>query len=258
MKHFTGLDHVELMLNYCGYANAKYNPTNPIVLIGPSHLNGPGNKLSGDLKAASKNYKNGKIKFKGIKEIYSHYKFSDLTRHKAIVLIPYQISVMTFFEYYRMGIPIFAPSLKLLVRWQKEMTLLGELSWNCVYGKCKEKSRISAADNSPHKYDPNDIYNEESLMHWLPYADYYQIPNILLFDNWNDLLRQIEDTNFKEVSSHMMTENERLLSELRVKWLDAIARAFPEKEERPKQVFETWEQAMQHYYPEADDIYSKC
>ena len=41
-----------------------------------------------------------------------------LARHPAVVVIPYTKSVMTFFEMYRMNIPMFAPSLSLLVSWE--------------------------------------------------------------------------------------------------------------------------------------------
>ena len=43
-----------------------------------------------------------------------------LATHPAIVVVPYTKSVMSFFELYRMNIPLFAPSLELLVQWERD------------------------------------------------------------------------------------------------------------------------------------------
>ena len=46
------------------------------------------------------------------------YEYTQLASHPAFVVVPYTKSTMTFFEIYRMGLPIFVPSLNLLVRWE--------------------------------------------------------------------------------------------------------------------------------------------
>jgi hypothetical protein len=79
------------------------------------------------------------IQFAKIRDLYSHFEYSDLVAHPAIVLIPYQVrkgpslcklqvaghqgvtwqvSIMSIFEYYRMAIPLFVPSPSLLAKWQ--------------------------------------------------------------------------------------------------------------------------------------------
>ena len=44
-----------------------------------------------------------------------------LALYKALVYVPYQTSVMSFFEIYRQNIPIFTPSAGLLIRWELEV-----------------------------------------------------------------------------------------------------------------------------------------
>lgn len=53
----------------------------------------------------------------------ARYKYEDLTQYTAVMVIPYQCSIMSVFEFYRMGIPLIVPSLDLLTRWHME--------WRC-------------------------------------------------------------------------------------------------------------------------------
>jgi hypothetical protein len=46
-----------------------------------------------------------------LRELYSEYEFEQLASHPAVLLLPYTKSVMTFFELYRMAVPLYAPSL---------------------------------------------------------------------------------------------------------------------------------------------------
>jgi len=53
-----------------------------------------------------------------LRSMYPHYQYTDLTAHRGIVYVPYQVSVMSLFEQYRMNIPLFFPTIDLLTRWQ--------------------------------------------------------------------------------------------------------------------------------------------
>ena len=52
------------------------------------------------------------------------YEYTQLASHPAVIVVPYTKSTMTFFELYRMGLPIFVPSLALLVRWELQRHVL--------------------------------------------------------------------------------------------------------------------------------------
>ena len=82
---------------------------------------------------------------------------------------------MSIMEYYRMGLPVFAPSLRLLVDWQMNFKVMDELLWNCVQQSCEKPTVIKAHRDSPHVgTDPNDIMNKTNLLYWLRFADFYQ------------------------------------------------------------------------------------
>ena len=68
------------------------------------------------------------MQFKRIRDLYPRFEYSDLASHPAIVLIPYQVSIMSIFEYYRMAIPLFVPTPSLLAKWQLEHRILSEVS----------------------------------------------------------------------------------------------------------------------------------
>lgn len=74
------------------------------------------------------------LRLSGIRELYPrHYEYAALARHPAAVLLPYQVSVMSFFEYYRMGLPMFVPSPQLLVQWHMKYRVLNERLYVCMY-----------------------------------------------------------------------------------------------------------------------------
>ena len=76
-----------------------------------------------------------------IRALYpSLYEYSELARHPAAVLLPYQLSVMTFFELYRMNIPLFAPSPELLARWHLDFRVLNERLLTIFYSHLKKFS----------------------------------------------------------------------------------------------------------------------
>ena len=62
----------------------------------------------------------GALKFKRMHELYPTYRWQEILSHPAMVLIPYQVSTMSFFELYRMNMPLFVPSLRLLCAWVRE------------------------------------------------------------------------------------------------------------------------------------------
>ena len=64
------------------------------------------------------------LAFAHIRDLYPHFQYSDLAAHPAIVVLPYQVSFMSLFEFYRMEIPLFVPSLDLLTDWHMTYKVL--------------------------------------------------------------------------------------------------------------------------------------
>jgi hypothetical protein len=95
------------------------------------------------------------------------------------VFIPYQTSVMSFFEQYRQNIPMFAPALSLLVTWHQRFKILSPR----VYGRPARPLDLIANTSAAFRDipDPNDDMNETSNIYWLRFADIYTFPHIVLF-----------------------------------------------------------------------------
>ena len=120
--------------------------------------------------------------FKKIRDLYPHFEYSDLASHPAIVLIPYQVSIMSLFEYYRMSIPLFVPSPKLLAQWQMKYRVLSELTWDMVFKNPKDKSNIEQYEKGTYPHDPNNMFNVEAIEYWVKWSDFYEWPHITTFD----------------------------------------------------------------------------
>jgi len=116
IKYFTGIQP-QLLPSFCGYLSNTYAPYRSGFLLAPVHHSGFERIFLSEYKRACENVScSGKLM--RLREIYRRYKYSDLTAHAGIVSIPYQVSVMSMFEQYRMNIPLFYPSLELLITWQ--------------------------------------------------------------------------------------------------------------------------------------------
>ena len=116
IKYFTGIQP-QLLPSFCGYLPYRYTPSRSGFLLAPVHHGGFERIFLSEYKTACENVScTGKLL--RLRDIYAHYKYTDLTAHPGIIYIPYQVSVMSMFEQYRMNIPMFFPSLELLTTWQ--------------------------------------------------------------------------------------------------------------------------------------------
>jgi len=114
IKYFTGME-VPFIPSYCGYTASEYAPTRSEFLLVRRR---PGFQESfiDEYEKLCENM--SCYKLTSLMNKYHYYNFSDLTTYAGIVYIPYQVSVMAMFEQYRMGIPLFFPSMDLLATWQ--------------------------------------------------------------------------------------------------------------------------------------------
>lgn len=123
IKHFTGIEP-QLLSSFCGYLPDKYAPSRSGFLLAPVHHAGFGTRFMSEYSTRCK-YVNCTVELIPLRKKYPHYKYSDLTAHAGIVYVPYQVSLMSLFEQYRMNIPLFFPSLELLTAWQYEHMVSG-------------------------------------------------------------------------------------------------------------------------------------
>ena len=159
------------------------------------------------------------IEIAHISSVYpGRYEYVQLAEHPAVVLLPYQVSLMTFYELYRMGVPIFVPSLDLLVQWHMQHRMLAQRSFPLTWRRPQRRSLVTgfyedgvpfqggsgSGDSDPataardanlrqlFEHDPNDEFSEEAVRAWVSLSDFYVWPHVQTFSSFDDLLLQLQ------------------------------------------------------------------
>jgi len=116
IRYFTGLSP-QLLPSFCGYRTERYAPSRLGFILAPIRQAGFESTFM-NMYGQSCLKVNCTEKLFPLRSRYPHYEYSDMTAHWGIVYVPYQVSVMSLFEQYRMNIPLFFPSVSLLTEWQ--------------------------------------------------------------------------------------------------------------------------------------------
>jgi hypothetical protein len=161
------------------------------------------------------------------------YAYSALAGAAAAILhIPYQVSVMSFFEHYRMGVPILAPSLGLLTQWHMAHGMVSERTWDTVLANAPAGgSVLPRHPDADEPFDPNDEHSEEAVRWWLQWADFYVFPHVILFDSWADAAAKLAAADLAAVSAAMRAFSEAQEREVKEQWA-ALLRGLPPRAER--------------------------
>jgi len=116
------------------------------------------------------------------------YEFRDLASHPAIIVAPYQVSIMSLFEQYSMAIPLLVPSRRLAAEWG----IVFQRTWAGAFGHADSNgSAIPPHPSATTSHDPNSN-GADAVMHWLGYADFYTWPHILVWDSVPELIEICE------------------------------------------------------------------
>ena len=212
-----------------GYTGVTYNPTRRQILVGPGR--GVKDHFVQQLDSAARNkrFQGQQLQFKRIRDLYPHFEYSDLAAHPCIVLIPYQVSLMSIFEYYRMGIPMWAPAPELLAQWQLKYRVMSERTWDLVRKKRPTRgSPLPRAPSASHRHDPNDEFDIKAIAFWIKYADFYEWPHISTFTSFDDLVRQLTDPSLdlRGISQRVIAYNEEMVRDLKGEWRAIFAKMF--------------------------------
>jgi hypothetical protein len=197
--YYTGV-RATLVPSLCNYTGARYSwraydpgRLRSIPVLGFRPLRGLSTSKLDDFLAPLLRLTSGALhglSFKGYRALLGDYTYEQLARYPAILYVPYQVSVMSFYEQYSMGIPILAPTARLLAEWHMQYRMVSELTWSLVFGSASRKGvipRHPSVLEADEPFDPNDEDNEAAVRHWLGFADFYTFPHIILFDSWEDL-----------------------------------------------------------------------
>jgi len=225
IRYFTGIN-VTLLPSFCNYTNSVYNPKRKEFLVTSIHSKSFESIFYELLQESLDRYYTDQIKIVPLRTIYNNYEYSDLTNHPAIIHVPYQVSVMSLFEQYRMNIPLVFPSLDLLTQWHYEHGLVSEKTWDqTLAGIIPNRSNIKGVlTNVP---DPNNDRDRTAIRYWLNFSDFYQWPHIIYYESTDDLIKKLNTTNFAMISKRMKEYNKQFGKNLLQKWkqiLDNIKR----------------------------------
>ena len=159
-------------------------------------------------------------RLKDLRQKYGNYQYAQLAENPAIVHIPYQVSVMSLFEQYQMGIPILVPTPQFLWTLHNKYNVVSQRTWEQVRHKKRPRgSPISASPKFMGCPDPNNDKDRDAFLYWVKFGDFWQFPHIIQFDSWSDLKKIIHKTNWTNVSKNMLLWGSKELEETKKRWL---------------------------------------
>lgn len=216
LNYYTGIESIELVdalgMLY-GAEHMLFTQSRSEILLGPIqtiYLSMEDEMYVTNV-LASKGYE-----LKRIKAIYNHFEFQDLSNHRACVLFPYAVHSYGITELYALGIPLFVPTIRFLFQLKCMTDYQHKESHYCA-----GKVSISRHPNSRHTLDPEES-TFESFSYWVNFADYYRWPHITYFDSFEELAENLSSTNFEEIRSKMMLENNQRLVDTTEKYKNII------------------------------------
>lgn len=206
VEHFTGCP-VHHIPSLCEYVDAAYAPVDQrFLLYGVNPLPGMPSGLVPKAQALSPGH---------------HWR--DVAKFRGIVAIPYNVSTMSFFEFYEMGIPLFVPTERFMLELKSAHPgqVLNQVAWDQVGGMAAERPvRPGAAPNA---------HTSGAWADWLALADFYDrkwMPHILYFDSWEDLRRLLgaaTGEDLLEVSRRMLAHGEWRRRQVHAAWSAQLA-----------------------------------
>ncbi|XP_013407498.1 uncharacterized protein LOC106171609 isoform X2 [Lingula anatina] len=221
MKYFLGTEAL-LLEPSCAYLKYKYNPKKNQFLLGPILSDEFRSFFRQELNfAMNKTKVNVEIEYMPYSSLFKAGSHRRISEYKGIIHIPFDVTSMYQTEQYRMNIPLFFPSLDLLIKWHLKYQLLQQRTLAGQEGRSAKASAIPGVMDVP---DPNDDTYDVALRHWLQYADYYQWPYVILFESLDDLVEKLERVDLAETSREMMTYNTYLKEQLLDKWKRVLTR----------------------------------
>ncbi|CAF1288151.1 unnamed protein product [Adineta steineri] len=223
IRYFTGITPI-IIPSLCDYTNVTYAPIiKKPFLIATMYVDKFRFQFMRNLKSSLKR-SNTSITVGYLRDIYKErYEYSDIASHPGIIYIPYQVSLMSLFEQYRMNIPLFFPSIDLLTEWHYTYHVIDQRTWDTVYKHPSNTSIIPGvlASDIP---DPNNEFDRKAIRYWLQFSDFYQWPHITYFNSIDDLTMKLTSTNLTEISRNMKIYNIDLKQKLFQQWNHILQR----------------------------------
>jgi len=206
LEAFTGIRPTHIP-SACAYTELTYTGGRPEVVICS------GDELGREVAAG---LRHPAVPLRG--GLGPRYSQHDLYDCRALVFIPYNVSIMALFEHYTACAPIYVPAPSFL----KELAakypadVLSSLSFCQVTGR--------PAARRSDGVDLNDTSDERVVDWYLERADFYDrewMPHVRLFDSWDHLDRLLDEDDPREINAEMQAARPDRLARIAALW-DAL------------------------------------
>ena len=227
INYFTGINAIHLYSSSMPYVpHLPFRPKRKEILVGPLNL--------GSLPFEIEFAKHKHFNFITAHMLYGRFEIAQLAEHRAAVLFPYAVMSYGITELYAMGIPLFVPSVQMMMAVDDIYPFDRTITGTKLY--CGEKNDYvpKKHPSSNHTQSPESL-TKEAKEYWLKFADFHVWPHIQHFDNISDLVLKLEKSNFHQIHKAMVAENERRMIALDQGWrtiaagMDAKCRKMPKK-----------------------------
>ena len=204
VKHYSRLDAVHIP-SACSYVEHMYTGRQNAVVLWTNN-----DRLAESIGHA---LRHETVALRG--GLGRRYDRATLYDQRAIVLIPYNVSVMAFFEHYAACAPIYVPDQAFMKRLMEEhpADVLSSLSFCQVTG-------VSPSAR-PGGFDLNDLRDEAVVDWYLERADFYDtewMPRIQRFESWEHLDHLLATDDQHEISARMAEERPERLRRIAALW----------------------------------------
>lgn len=220
LKYYTGLVPYELYTT-CFHvpSNIPYKPDRQEILIAPVHATSFTPFINIDHMNYLARFHNFNLSFSLIKDLYNNYKYEDLCRHPACVLFPYSVFSISMVELYELNIPMFVPSLKLLI----ETGIMKDVKLFPIYMTEQDTKKIDRPHEDYAFLPSPNSYDIKASEYWLKFSYFFTKQNVIFWDTPVDLFQKLTTTDLSSVSNRMNIETKNFREKQLCNWSTMLA-----------------------------------
>ncbi|OLQ11086.1 hypothetical protein AK812_SmicGene5189 [Symbiodinium microadriaticum] len=156
--------------------------------------------------------------FRFVTRALTDKQFSTFAQFRAVVLWPYDMDLITFYEFYSMNMPIFMPSSLQKYLFQQDH---GAYDYRWDRRKVKPGQRQLWPDTDATPFQERSL---EAVHQILGFTDYFRFPHVLYFESIPDLLKRLPETKFFDVTQAMAAFNQDALMQTSATWRTLMGR----------------------------------
>ena len=146
---------------------------------------------------------------------YQGYRYEAIIKNKAIVFFPYSTMSGTMYEWAQMGIPMFFPSKRLMLREQRNYNFLPERTSR---GSTRSRGNFATlAYGRSSMPDPNDDFDEDALDFWFGECEWLKW-NVTFFDSPEDLYVKLKAANFEQMHKDLSKTAAQMRQQQHAQW----------------------------------------